>query len=225
MLRDAIRNQVRLMILLETGNVSDASINLLIDNETLKIGVAFDGWPFLSKIDTTLDYVDSTQTIALPSDFEHGIKLIDVDFETPLRRVSAEYGFEKLMDDDSKTTRPLTFWIWNDNIYLHKIPSTNDTDRLDLYYYRTIALLSDDVTQPEWNKAFHEILVYGVLGTLYHREEYYDQAAQAVAMRDRMLGDMVRFYKSAWSDVPSLWGDGMRSHTQTDPNLALLDGV
>lgn len=212
------------MSLVEDGNVADATLNLWIDNQTLYVGQFQDDWPFLSKT-ANLSLTDSTRTIDLPSDFQFGLILIDNDYDKPLQRVSRDWAFTNLMDE-TESTRPLKFWVWNEDIYLWPVPVANDTDRLTIYYYRDITLLSDDATDLEWNQAFHEAVVYGVLGVLYEREEYYDQSQASFARRDELLVRMQRFYANEFNDDPQLWGDGVgRRRLWTDPNLTLLDGV
>lgn len=213
------------MSLVEDGNVSDTLMNSWINNQLLLVGVMEDDWAFLANT-ATLGVVAAQRTVALPTDFEYGLKLMDTVEDTPLQRVSSEYGLSRLMDDDTTGDRPYKFWLWNAQTYLWPLPSTTQAGRLTLYYYNTIPVLSDDVTQIVFNPAFHETIVYGVLGVLYEREEYYDQADKAFLRRDILVSRMSRWYRNNFTDSPQIMGDGVSAgFRQTDPNLGFLDGV
>ena len=125
--REAIRDNVRLITLVESGHVTDAQINTLINQGLHEVSVAAD-WPFLYT-SGTLSLADSTRTIAVPNDFLRAVTLIDGDNNVPLTYVAPNIFFGELgNDDDSESTTPLAWTLYGSgpSIYLHPIPSAND---------------------------------------------------------------------------------------------------
>jgi hypothetical protein len=202
----------------EDTNVSDNEIIILLNQGLREIAVAFE-WPFLQDA-ASLDLTDSTRTIALPNDFLYGAVLMDNDKDTILPFIAPATFFSEVGDGGTReSTNPDFFTIWAGNIYLHPIPEATDSGRLNLYFYKDMTMLAATGDSPQFEAAFHWILVEYAKWKLYDREEYYDQSERAFITYSRYLADMVDWYKIQFRRYPMLWGDGAVSRRRGDPNL------
>lgn len=218
--RQEIRDQVRFATLKETGDISDAELNTLIDAAFDEISVAFK-WPFLEK-STTVSTVASQQTYSLPADFLYGVALVDDDNDTTVPYIAPGLYFQRYGNDTGNTATTADRWtIWESKIYLSPIPSAADTNRYSFYYYRTITKLADDVTEPEFHAAFHPAIVEYCKWKVWEREEIFEQAQVAFALFKSYLDSMHRFYSSQVAREPYIWGDGV-SFRIGDPNIPWL---
>lgn len=221
--RGVIRDNVRLTTLLESTSVSTAELDALIDQVNYEIGAAAK-WPFL-QTSSTISTTVSGATYALPTDFWYGAKLIDVDNDVELELLSAEQAFKLYGDGLGSTTTTATeFWLWGTNIQLYPLPSAIDADRYKLYYYKTISVFANDAAVPQFDAAFHWLLVDGVKAKLWEREEYWEQAERSRINYERRLNDMIQYYINRFRSFPFVYGDGKHQRL-TDANFTFLNGV
>ncbi len=207
--RDAILNQIRIVTNIPTATVSDADIVVLINNGMSEVGV-IRHWKFLEK-SATVSLTANTQTTVLPSDFESGVALADDDNDNEITYISPSALFRLTGNDKGNTAAvPEYFTIWAEKFYFSPIPSTTDSARLTIYYYKTITTLSTGSTTPEFQEAFHTALVEYVKWKLWDKEEYFDQADRAFALYNNYLLDMIKYYENYMSRWPLIWGDGRR---------------
>ena len=96
-----------------------------------------------------------------------------------------------------------------------------DTDRLTHYYYKNPTTLSADDDTPEWDAAFHWILVEYAKWKLYEREEYYDVSERAFINYARYMNDMAAFYNTQVNRALFIYGDGLHKRFG-DPNIPSL---
>lgn len=201
---------IRLQTVVEDTNVTDANINLIINQGIHEVSVAED-WPFL-QASTTIDLSDSTQTYALSSeasDFNRAEALVDDDHDRTLEFMSpTSFFYEVGNDTGNESTNPEFWTIWENKIYLSPIPSSDDTARLTLYYYKNPTTLSADDDTPEWDVAWHWILVEYGKWKLYEREEYFTEAERAFNSYTRYLADMAAYYSFQANPFPFTAGDG-----------------
>lgn len=220
--RDAILAQIRLQTLLETTNVSDADIVLLINSGVDEVSIA-GWWPFL-EASATMSAVDSTRTIALPTDFEYAMALADDDNDKTISYISPSSMWHITGNDTGNEGTQFNFWtIWENLLYLSPIPSANDTNRFTLYYYKSGTQLSAGTTNPDWHEAFHQILVEYVKWKLWDREEYFDQSERAFVTYSRYLSAMTDWYATRTKWSPAIVGDGIWRPRAGDPNVPLLN--
>lgn len=220
--RDAILAQVRLQTLLETTNVSDAEIILLINNGVDEISVA-DWWPFL-EASANMTPLDSTRTIALPTAFSVAMHLVDDDNDRTIPYIAPASMWHIYGNDTGNEASTFNFWtIWEDKLYLTPIPVAEDTDRLKLYYYKDGTQLSAGSTKPDWHEGFHMMLVEYVKWKLWNREEYFDQSNRAFIEYTRYLSAMSTWYARRTKQMPGVAGDGMWRPRPGDPNVPLLN--
>ena len=218
--RQAIRDQVRLQTVIEDTNVSDAEINTIINQGVEEVAVVED-WPFLQASEN-ISLVADTQTAAIASDWNRTLALVDDDNDETLAYVSPSEFFMTRGNDTGNTgSTPIEYTIWEGSFYLSPIPDTNDTNRLTHYYFKNPTTLSTDGTSPEWDVAFHPVLVEYTKWKLYEREEYYDRADQAEASYARYLRNMADFYNAPVERHPFIYGDGAarKSFTFNIPSL------
>lgn len=220
--RDAILAQVRLQTLVESTNVTDAEIVLLINSGVDEVSLA-DYWPFL-EASATMTAVDSTRTIALPADFEFALALVDDDNDFTVPYIAPSSLFADVGNDTGNEGTFFRYWtIWENKLYLTPIPEAGDTNRFTIYYYKTGTQLSAGSTKPDWHEAFHQILVEYVKWKLWDREEYFDQSERAFITFTRYLLQMQAWYARRAKRSPSIAGGGRTARTLNDINIPILN--
>lgn len=175
-------------------------------------------WPWL-EASTTVTMVDSQQNYDLPADFNFAIALVDNDTYEPLVYQGATEFFNRHATDATESTQSDVYTIWDDDIYLYPTPSTSDSDRLTLYYYKTVTTLDSGSDEPAFHTAFHPMLVEYCKWKLYDREEYFDQSERAFITFARYLSQMITWYERRAKRTPYIAGDGDSKSRIVDPNL------
>lgn len=202
--------------------MSDAELNTIIENAISTISVAY-YWPF-AKITTNITTVVGQQAYALPTDFESGDKLVNTTEDLTVPFISATQALDVTGDDDTQTTNAQAFWIRGSNLYLYPLPSAAVANKYRLYYFRKVTQFADDVTDAEWNAAFHPLLVDFCNWKLWEREEYFEQANAAKGEFYSGLQDMILFYSNQFKVFPNIIGDGTYRRYR-NPNMPFLDIV
>jgi hypothetical protein len=219
--RDAILAQIRLVTLLEDTNVTDAEIVLLINSAIDEVSIA-DYWPFLES-SATMSTVDSVRTIALPTNFEYAVALVDDDNDETVPYIAPTQMWYEVGNDTGNEATTFRYWtIWEDKVYLTPIPEANDTDRFTFYYYKSGTQLDAGATKPDWHEAFHNLIVEYVKWKLWDREEYFDQSERAFITYSRYLDAMSTWYARRAKRSPWIGGDGRRRPFR-DYNVPLLN--
>ena len=221
--RDAILAAIRLQTLIESNNVSDAEIVLIINQGIDEVSIA-DYWPFL-EASATETLVATTQTYSLPTGFEFMVAVVDDDFDKTIPYIDPSSFFMWYGNDTGNTSTNIKFYtIWEEKVYFTPIPSTNDTNRLKYYYYKQGTQLSAGSTTPDWHEAFHPLLVEYAKWKLWEREEYYAQSERAFIQYSRYLSAMSAWYMRRVKRIPGVYGDGIFRPISGDPNIPLLNG-
>lgn len=222
--RADLRNAARELTIVEGLNLSDTFLNTWINQALYEIS-AYTRWRWLQETDT-ITTVAGTQTYALPADFKHAIALVDDDNDRKVPHISPA-KFLQLYGNDTGNSGPtaLSWTVFEGVIYLHPIPSTNDTNRYTLYYYETAAQLSDDTTQVQFEAAFHWSIVEWLKWKLWEREEYFEQAEASKNAYYTMMAQMQNWYNNVVEQEPTIWGDGHRIRIHKEPNLPFLDSI
>lgn len=216
-----IRDNVRLVTLIDANTVTDAELNTIINQGLYEVSTAF-SWPWLETT-TDLSLTADVRYIDLPDNYDFGIALIDDDHDSALEHIGAKSFFTLIGNDtDNEGTNPEFFTIFDGKIYLHPIPSSDDAGRFTLYYYGEVSALSLDTDEPPFHKSFHWVLIEYSKWKIYEREEYYDQSERAFITYSRYLQDMMAWYGNPMKRAPFIFGDGRHSR-RSDPNLPILD--
>lgn len=220
--RQAIREQIRATMPPEATDLSDTFINTIINQGVEEVAGAFH-WAWL-EASTTVTLAASTQTYALPADFNTAVALVDDDNDDTIEFLAPSKFFELVGNDTGNTSSNPEYWtIWEDNIYLSPIPDTADTNRLTFYYYKNPTTLATDGATPEWDNAFHWMLVdYGKWKLWERTGEHFEQAEQSRRTFVTYLSDMSAFYTARVKRAPFLYGDGIRGLTFGDINIPSL---
>lgn len=223
----SIRDNVRMITLLETQNVTDAQINTLI-NQCLHDIEVYTDWRFLQDFDD-LTVTASTQSYSVAtltsSTFNRAIALVDDDRDKAVTFISPSEFFHRYgRDTGNKSANANSWTIFQGSIFLHPIPSTNDTARYRFYYYKTITELSADSNSPEFHQGFHWMIVEYCKWKLWEREEYFDEALRSKGNYYEMLDAMEKWYARTTREDPWIYGDNKLLRLYRDPNLPLLDG-
>lgn len=223
-----LRELIRLISVVEAQNVSDAQIDVMINQAIREIAVSR-RWKWLEKAANISTIVDG-QTIAVPTDFEYAIALVDDDSDTVLEYLSPA-SFFKLWGNDTgnKGTTAFVWTVYTDTatslpvIWLHPIPSAIDTNRYKLYYYKSITPLTSDSASPQFHSGFHWLIIEWVKWKLFEREEFWDQSEKSRQYFDKMLDQMEQWYSNRTSQHPFLVGETIRTRAPRDINLMALD--
>ena len=218
--RDAILLQIRTVTNIPVATVSDAEVIVIINNGMSEIGV-IRRWKFL-EASTTITLVAATQAYSLPNDFEFAHSLVDDDNDNTIPYISPSALFGLTGNDTGNTNTTADYWtIWKEKIQFAPIPSTNDTARYTINFYKTITTLSSGNTTPEFQEAFHPMLVEYAKWKLWDKEEYFNQADRAFALYNNYLLDMIKYYENYMERMPLMWGEG-RPRGFFDPNIREL---
>lgn len=222
--RQELREAARELTVVEGLNLSDAFLNTWINQSLHEIGT-YARWRWLQET-TTVTTVAGTQTYALPGDFQQAIALVDDDNDKKVPHISPA-RFLHLYGNDTGNSGPtaLAWTAYEGNIYLHPIPSTNDTNRYTLYYYENPATLSDDATQVQFHTSFHWAIVEWLKWKIWEREEYFEQAEASRQAYFLMMDRMQTWYNNVVEQEPTIWGDGHRLRIHKEPNIPSLDSI
>ena len=152
------------------------------------------------------------------------LAVVDDDNDRIVEYIAPQTYFNFYGNDTGNTSTSINFYtIWEDLIYITPIPSTNDTNRLKLYYYKSGTQLSAGSTKPDWHEAFHQVLVEYVKWKLWEREEYFDQSERAFIAYARYLSAMSSWYARRAKRMPAVYGGGVFRPRPGDPNVPLLN--
>lgn len=216
-----IRDQARFETMKEnTVEVTDAQLDIIVNQGYHEISV-FTDWPWLYA-STTITLVADQANYALPADYQKTIALIDDDNDETIPYLSPELYWHRVGNDTGNSSAtPDFFTIYNDDINLTPIPSSADTNRLTLKYYKTITELSADGDEPVFHDAFHYALVEYTKWRLWEREEFFQEGQRAQLSYRTYLLNMQDFYNNQVNHTPAVWGDGMTLR-RGDPNIPSL---
>ncbi len=211
---------IRLATVIEDTNVTDAQITVIINQGIHEVSVATQ-WPWLEASET-ITLVQDQNNYSPAADWNRTQSLVYDDNDTIIPYLAPSSYFELYGNDTGNTSTNFKFFtIWGGEILLTPIPSAADTDRLTHYYYKNPTELSAGGDTPEWDEAFHWIIVEYGKWKLYEREEYYDQSERAFLSFARYLEDMEKYYNKRVSRTPYIAGDGIH-HRRGDPNIPSL---
>lgn len=224
--QETIRDQIRLSAPPEVTDVTDGMLNTLINQSLQEISIA-EKWPFL-QTSSTVSVTDGTQNYDLPADFLYAETLVDDDHDTRIAYLTPGQFFQWYGNSTTsgETTTADVFTVWQNDIYLHPIPSTDDTDRYTLYYYKTITALSGNSDEPEFLSPFHWLCVDWVKWHLYERGGLTEEADRQFQNYMNRLTEMRNWYRTVVKPEPYIAGDGFsRRWGQWDPNLPILNYI
>ncbi len=220
--RDALLAAVRLQTLIESTNVSDAEVVLVLNQGVDEVSIA-DTWPFLEASET-LSLVDSQQAYTLPAVWEYMVAVVDDDNDRTIPYIDPQSFFYWYGNDTGNESTTFNFYtIWEGSTYFTPTPEANDTNRISLYYYKSGTQLSAGSTKPDWHEAFHPMLVEYAKWKLWEREEYYAQAERAFIIYSRYMAAMSDWYSRRAKRLPAVYGDGIFRPRPGDPNVPLLN--
>lgn len=215
--RAAIRDYVRQLTLLETDDISNDKINPILDQGVREASSRFH-WPFL-QASSTVTVVDGTHVYSLPSDFQYLHTLIRDDTRIRLREVSASKAWNAL-GDSFPSGQAESFFLWEEQLHLTKIPSADET--LNIKYFKSPTVMSDDTHTPEWDEQFHLIIADYAISKLWEREEDSIKSAEAMQKFDQGVEQMARWYNDKASDLPMVYGESptVGAHVDNMPWLS-----
>ena len=212
--RDDIVGRIRSISKVNTLNVTDADLVLMVNEGVLAVAAAH-RWPFL--VDTASIGVTAAQeTYTFSSlsitDFEMAWMMYGTAEDQLLVPITYQQRMTRWADDPPTATEGEYFYISEDSLSIGivPVPSATEASAYTLVYYKTATVMATGGALPEWNAAFHDVLVDYVLAILYEREEFYDQSEAARQKFDVKLSKMKRFYKALRvpENSPMIYGGG-----------------
>ena len=217
---DEITTQVRLVTLIDTGDVSDGAILTLINDCIYHISQMVDA-PWLED-EETLTTIASTQAYALTgftAEVEQITKIRQPSVKRTLIPISSVTAYDIWGDNVSSST-PKYYYIEQENINLVPIPDAVLVYKVQ--FIKAPAVLTAGADTPAWLTSFHNIVVDYVVARLWEREEDFQKAAFTQQKFDQRLRAMMQTYKSRAGNAS--WVVGAGSGVRGGGNTPFLDG-
>lgn len=202
-----LREMVRATMPAEVTDVTDTYLTTLVNQCVQEVARA-DEWPWLQATGTITTIVD-TASYALPANFSFGLAIVNTTNNSTIPPISPQTYFHMFGDDDDAKTNATHFTVFNGSIYLAPVPSEATANKYNLYYYKNPTLLTSLSNEPEWNKAFHWLVVDWVASKLYRRESLMEQSMFHGAEYNATLQEMRRWYRRSFESTRPLRGDGL----------------
>lgn len=200
---------VRRLSLASSTDLSDAEIELDLDNALLELGT-FTKWPWLYAVDTIV-LVDAQSDYALPSD------IMSLEQVTPpggrgvvFRHVSPQEVRDTYGSDVPTGVPTMYFLSGEAQITVAPTPtSTEDGTIYGIQYYKTPDLSEFTASdEPPFNAAYHLILADKALQFFWEREERMDVATAYEARFYRRANAMYQFYLTRMPSEEWILGGG-----------------
>jgi len=217
----AMRSYVRNQTLVETDDVSNANLDIMLNAGLNQLSLAWN-WPFLQAT-ATLSTVADTQTIAVPADFRKAYLLYETDTRVRLKEVTFEQAISTWGGDPPAGDEARWFYFWNNTFYLIPIPATTESAEYTLFYQKAITELSADGDTPEFVSEFHLLPTQYAIARVWEHEEDFPKATEADTQFREQVEQMARYYQNLTEDSPSIFGDGVRPSLSDRNNMPWLD--
>ena len=200
--RAAIRDYARELTLVETDDISNTKINNIIDQGIRELASRF-RWPWLETTDT-IAVVAGTRSYALPTDFQYLHSLLRAGSKIRLRATSPSKALGTYGDDFPEGTAE-GYYLWGSSLFLTRNPASNET--LNLFYYQSPTMLSNDTDVPGFDAQFHLLLADYAISKIWEREEDFVKAKASVNRWDDGVEQMARWYQERTEDMPMVLGE------------------
>lgn len=207
MLRSDLRTRVRELSSVGTSNVSDTTLNDLL-NEGIRVVAKTWQWPFLHtevNLSTTAAQEQySLVTDLSVSDFSSIKYVYDQDEQRVLQPITYEQRVRWWAGDPDTATKGEWFYMTEtaSHVGIMPIPSATESNAYKFVYSKAPTEMSADGNSPEWDEAYHQILVSYVLAQVYESQEFYTQAQTKIDQFSSGMAEMKRFYNS--NRIPSM---------------------
>jgi len=210
---DEIRAVIRLVTLVDSGEISDAQLLLWINEAIYDVAMRND-WDWL-EAETTFPTVAGTQAYAITSmvsgDEMQSIEAIIRDGQsTPLIPISHKQALA-LWGDNVTSGTPKYYSIYKESVYLFPIPSAAET--INVHYVKPPAELTAAADSPAWMRTFHNLVVPYVEANVWKQQEDYAKAQMAMASYFDRLDMMMRAYQGRQNTGPWTLGAGRSTRT------------
>lgn len=217
----SIRSVVRTLTLAETDDVSDANVNLFVNQGYRMLSTLF-RWPWLEAT-SNITTVADTASYALPADYRRLYAIKDTDKRRTLTRLTVEEALERWGGDPPSGAEAKWFYVWDDSIYLLPVPSANETAAYTLYYQKKLTTMTSGTDEPEFAEEFHLVLADYAIARVWEHEEDFEKARLSDARFREQVEAMARYYLRRQEEWPLVYGDGVRPNMSSNSNLPWLD--
>ncbi len=204
-----IRTAVRRQTLIPTGDLSDASLNAII-NEGVRLVAGAQRWPWLQQA-STITTVASQTEYNLPADYMFMDLIVRNGKKIKLKEIPFEYYTQLVGDDPNTSADSRYYYLRESTIGLYPTPSANETDAYHIYYFEKPTELSNDSDTPEWVDLYHHVLVEYGISRVFEREEMYQEAQLHYQKFVQLIAEMAKFYRLRHQGDLLIYGDGRRS--------------
>lgn len=219
----SIRTFVRNQTLVESDDMTNADLNLLINAGLNEMSLAFD-WPFLHAT-SNITTVQDQANYDLPADLRRLFAVRDNDRRATVTRIDMHTALNRWGGDPPSGDNAHWYYLWNDDIWLIPVPDTAEASEYTLFYQKAITELSADGDTPEFVSEFHLTPAYYAIARVWEHEEDFTKAeASENAFRQR-VEQMARFYHQTADKHPLVFGNGPRPALNTAQNMPWLDGA
>lgn len=203
---DEIRDLVRLVTTVDSGEVTDAQLLDFINEGILDVAMR-DEWPWLegnasfSTVASTREYALSALT-AYPQEITFVIRSGDTEPLLPISYMQAvaQYG------DDFPSGTPRYWFLREEKISLVPVPSAVET--IKVFYTIAPTELTTGSDTPAWIATFHHLLVDWVESKVWKQQEDYEKSEIAFGRYLDRVDLMKRAYESRMNTGPWAVGSG-----------------
>lgn len=204
--REELRQMIRATILPEISDVSDTYLNILINQCIHEVGLA-DEWKWLQAREE-FTTVASQRDYPLPNDFSFGAFIVNAETNETVEPLGPETYFHMYGEGVNDSSREAVhFTTFDGELLIGPVP--NAASDYVIYYYSRPTLLTQDTDEPEWESAFHWMIVDWVASKLYRREAMMDQSVLHISEYGASLEEMRRWYRRSFQESRPIFGDGV----------------
>lgn len=218
-----LRAVVRSQTLVEADDVSEATLNLFLNQGYRELSVAFP-WPWL-QAEATISTVADQSAYSLPTDYRKLFSVADEDATRTLHRLTPEEALNRWGGNPPSGDEARWYYVWADSIFLLPVPSSAETGAYRLYYQKSLTVLSADGDTPEFAEEFHLILTHYAIARAWEHEEDFPKAEAADSKFRQATEWMARYYLRREEHTPLIYGEGIRPRLASNVNMPWLDGA
>lgn len=210
---DEIRAVIRLVTMVDSGEITDAQLLLWINECIYDVAMRND-WDWL-EAETTFPTVATTQAYTI-TDFVSGDEMQSIEFvirdgqQRPLIPISHRQA-QALWGDNVNAGTPKYWSIYKEQVYLFPIPDAAET--INVHYVKPPAELSAAADTPAWIGTFHNLVVPYVEAQVWKQQEDFAKAQMAMASYFDRLDMMMRAYAGRQNTGPWTLGAGRSTRT------------
>ena len=218
--RGTLRQLVRDISRTETQDVADSVLDQYMQEGYNEL-MANRLWPWAFALTPeTVQLVVDQNEYTLDPKVKKVLAVIETEQRYPLTSVS-QSDWARTQESIDSTSRPVWYTFARKTLFLWPVPATTDT--LDVYYYEHPDFGTpgspDDADEPEFDEAYHTILVDWSLSRLWEQEEDLEKADDYRGRFELKMNRMWQFYNTEMRDRPRVYGEAVYARPTSMPWL------